>query len=50
MHRQLLGGGGQLAVIHHLPDHPPGLRLLGADFLAQQGQAHRPGATRQAWQ
>ena len=46
MQRQLLRRAGELVVIHHLPDHSPGVRLFGAQFVAKQRQPHGPGAAR----
>ncbi len=50
MQRHLLRGGGELLVVHHLPDHSPGLCLLSAELIAQQCQPHGAGASGHARQ
>lgn len=47
MARQRLRVVGQFIRRHHLPDHAPRQRLLGADFVTQHGHAHRAGVAGQ---
>ena len=50
MQGHLLCRGGKLLVIHHLPDHPPRLRLFSAELVTEQSQPHGAGASGHARQ